>query len=363
MADVDPLSLGGSVQGDAFTGTFATDNSLWLKVFGGEVLAAFEMAIEVTPRIQSRTISSGKSATFPVHGRAHARSHVPGEDILDAGNTSTDYVDAGASGLPQTWASGTSTKYLSFLGSNEKVININDMQIASVFIDDLDEAKAHYDLREIYTKELGRSLARRVDNLSCRAIAAAAAGTAGAGMPMRGGQSVTDANIATQSDVLVSGIITAVQKLDEYDIPAEERMIILDPARYYLLLRAAGGAVGTGQSYAALLSQDYSLGNGDFAEGRVLMVAGCPVVTSNNTGFGVDWSQAAGGLYNTDLNIDMSNYVGLVAHKSAAGMVKLRDITMESDYMVSHQGHLFVSKLACGVGALRTDAAVSLATP
>ena len=358
MTDASPLSLGGSVQGDAFTGTFATDNSLWLKVFGGEVLAAFEMAIEVAPRIQSRTISSGKSATFPVHGRAHARSHVPGESILDATNQSTDYVDAGGSGLPQTWASGTATEYLSFLGSNEKVININDMQIASVFIDDLDEAKAHYDLREIYTKELGRSLARRVDNLSCRAIAAAAA--AAAANPMRGGQSVQDANIATQSDVLVSGIITAVQKLDEYDIPAEERMIILDPARYYLLLRAAGGAVGTGQSYAALLSRDYSMGNGDFAEGRVLMVAGCPVVTSNNTGFGVDWTQAQGGLYNTALNIDMTKYVGLVAHKSAAGMVKLRDITMESDYMVSHQGHLFVSKLACGVSDLRSDAAVSL---
>ncbi len=62
MTDVSPLSLGGSKAGESFTGTFTTDNELWLKVFGGEVMAAFEKAIQISPRLTTRTITSGKSA-------------------------------------------------------------------------------------------------------------------------------------------------------------------------------------------------------------------------------------------------------------------------------------------------------------
>ena len=176
---------------------------------------------------------------------------------------------------------------------------------------------------------------------------------------MRGGQSVTDANIATQADVTASSIITAAQLLDEYDVPSDERFCVLPPSMYYLLLRAAGG-IGSTDSYAALLSQDYSMGNGDFAEGRVLMVAGIPVVVTNNGGFGTDFTTTEAGQYNTDLGIDMTSVHGVVAHKSAAGMAKLKDLQVESEYMIQNQGNLFVAKMAAGIAPLRSDAAVKL---
>lgn len=367
MTNSSPLSLGGSQTGNAFTGTFATDNENWLKVFGGEVLAAFEKAIEISPKLTTRTISSGKSATFPITGRANARNHVPGEDILAAANVSVQYQDAIAAGgdtdgRPQDWTSTNAAKYLSNLGASERVININDLMIASVFIDDLDEVKAYYDLRSTYTVELGRALARKMDNLCARSLFAAAGGVTATGA-MRAGQTISDGNMLTQADVMASSIMGAAQKLDEYDIPKEDRMCILNPAGYYLLLRAAGGA-GTGaDSYAALLSQDYSMGNGDFAEGRVLMVGGIPVVVSNNAGFGVNFAAVTeGGQNNLDLNVDMTNAAGIVAHKSATGILKLKDLQLEHEYMIQNQGNLFVSKLACGVAPLRTDGAIKLVT-
>lgn len=288
--------------------------------------------------------------------------HKAGEDILDSTNTAQAYQDASSvgttqDGRPQDWTSNAAAQYLSNLGANEQVININDLMVASVFIDDLDEVKAHYDLRSTYTVELGRALARKLDNLSARALFAGAGGT-GAGA-MRAGQQILDSNMLTQADVMASSIIGAAQKLDEYDVPVEERFAILSPAGYYLLLRAAGG-IGT-DSYAALLSTDYSMGNGDFAEGRVLMVAGIPVVVSNNAGFGVNFGTGDFGEQNS-LTGDMRFVAGLVGHKSAAGILKLKDLQLEHEYMIQNQGNLFVSKLACGVAPLRTDAVVKLIT-
>ena len=52
--------------------------------------------------------------------------------------------------------------------------------------------------------------------------------------------------------------------------------------------------------------------------------------------------------------------MGLVFHRSSVGMVKLRDITMESEYIIERQGTLMVAKLATGMGALRNDAAIAI---
>ena len=77
MTNVSPLSLGGAAgaNSDAFTGDVAVDKALFLRVFGGEVLTAFEKAIEVSPRIMQRTISYGKSASYPIHGQCGFLPH------------------------------------------------------------------------------------------------------------------------------------------------------------------------------------------------------------------------------------------------------------------------------------------------
>ena len=67
-----------SVQSMLAGGAFATDNALFLKVFANEVLNAFEESNVMKELHTVRTISSGKSAQFPVTGIATAKYHTPG---------------------------------------------------------------------------------------------------------------------------------------------------------------------------------------------------------------------------------------------------------------------------------------------
>ena len=130
MTNVSPLSLAGATNpntGAFVANTPATSKELFLRLFGGEVLSAFEKQLEVAPRIMTRTIPHGKSCSFPVHGRAIARHHVPGDDILSAANTTTAlYYDTSSTldgaGRPIPYEVGDSIKYLSNLGSEQKLI-------------------------------------------------------------------------------------------------------------------------------------------------------------------------------------------------------------------------------------------------
>ena len=81
-----------------------------------------------------RSISSGKSATFPVIGTTSASYHTVGNEIT-----------------------GTQVKH------NEKIINIDDLLLSSAFLSNLEEAKNHYDVRSVYSSEMGRALANKVD--------------------------------------------------------------------------------------------------------------------------------------------------------------------------------------------------------
>ena len=59
-----------------------TEDALFLKVFAGEVLTSFDRASKTGGAEMVRSISSGKSATFPVMGRIDAAYHVAGAEIL-----------------------------------------------------------------------------------------------------------------------------------------------------------------------------------------------------------------------------------------------------------------------------------------
>jgi len=61
MSNATPSRLGQiNVAGDA--------NALFLKVFSGEVLSAFERENQMLGMTMTRSITSGKSAQFPVTG-------------------------------------------------------------------------------------------------------------------------------------------------------------------------------------------------------------------------------------------------------------------------------------------------------
>ena len=153
------------------------DNALFLKLFSGEVLAAFAKQNKMLPMTSVRSISQGKSAQFPVFGRAaSAEYHTPGNEI-------TGQV----------------------IQQNEKIITIDDLLISHSFISELDEAKAHFDYRSIYSKEMGEALANKIDQHLLQLIVLAArssATTNGTGS----GNVITDADANTNATSLISSI-------------------------------------------------------------------------------------------------------------------------------------------------------------
>ena len=245
---------------------------------------------------------------------------------------------------------------------NEKVINIDDLLIAQTFVANIDELMNHYDVRSIYASELGKALAKRYDQNVAKTIAnASRASTTLTGGS--GGTVLTLANGNTASsdvtgDELAAAIYDIAQAFDERDIPKTDRFVVLPPAEYYKLPESATRTIST----------DFNPGgNGSFASGTVLQVAGMPVIMSNNISQenkppGGSDANELGGSNNTYAGDD-SKTIGLVFHKSAVGTVKLLDLQTEmsgQDYSVMYQGTLMVAKYALGHGILRPEAAATI---
>ena len=237
-----------------------------------------------------RTISSGKSAQFPVVGTNSTSYHTPGNEIT-----------------------GTSVNH------SEKTIAIDDLLISNAFLANIDEAKNHYDVRSIYTSEMGRALANKVDQhlLQLSVLAAQASATITGG---DAGTQITDADAKTNAASLITSIFECAQALDEHDVPSEDRFCVVPPSTYYALVQND-----------KILNRDFGAeGNGAYVDGTVIKVAGINIVKSNTavTAF-TDQSSAISGTNNT-YNVDASNVAAVVFHKSAIGTVKLMDLAMES---------------------------------
>jgi len=294
-------------------------NDLFLKVFSGEVLATFGRENQMLNMTTVRTISSGKSAQFPVTGTIASGYHTVGNEIV-----------------------GTQVKH------NEKIINIDDMLLAHAFLAEIDELKNHYDVRSIYSKEMGQALAKKVDQhlLQLIVLASAGASTITGG---NGGSNVIDADCKTNATSMVASIFEAVQKLDEKDVPTSDRYCVVTPDIYYQL-----------SNIDKLVSRDFSSNNGDFAKGQVVMVGGVRIVKSNTavTAF-TDQSSAISGTNNT-YNVDAQHVGAVVFHKSAIGSVKLKDLVLENTYDPRRLGNLMTARLAMGSGILRPESAVRI---
>jgi len=297
-------------------------NALFLKVWSGEVLATFQRENKMLGMTNVRTISSGKSAQFPVIGTTSASYHTPGNEIV-----------------------GTSVKHA------EKTINIDDLLVSSAFIANIDEAKNHYDVRSTYTSEMGRALANTVDKnlLQLAVLSAQASATITGGS---GGTQITDADANTNATSLIASIFECAQALDEKDVPSEDRFCVVKPDVYYQIVQND-----------KILNRDFGAnGNGVYSDGTVIKVAGINIVKSNTavTAF-ADNSSAVSGTNNT-YNVDAQFVVATVFHKSAIGTVKLMDLGMESEYDLRRQGSLMVAKMALGHGILRPESASLIKT-
>lgn len=286
-------------------GGASNDRELFLKVFAGEVLTAFNTNNIAMPLHRVRTISSGSSAQFPLTGTAATATLAAGNEVNP-----------------------------SAINHSQKVVNINDLLTSSVFIAKIDEAMNHYDVRSIYSTEIGTALAKAADVAIFSAIEAATDDTA----QYAQGSNLNNADVeiagtgsASTGTNVADAIFESLQTLDEKNVTGE-RYVVLDAATYYTLFK------GTVSNLAGVMSSDFGSG-GNLATGQVPNIGGAKVFMSNNLPSGAK---------------------GLVFTKDAAATVKLLDLSVESEYQVSKQGTLMVARYAMGHSSLRPECAVKL---
>lgn len=313
-----PLTLSrlGQIKG---TGS---DSALFLTQAAGEILSAFNLVNQFLPRQMVRTISTGKSATFPVVGTTAAKFHVPGEGT---------HENAGA------------------FQHNEQVINIDDLLYANVIVDNLDELKNHYDVRSEYTKQLGESLAKANDTRSAIQIARAARQAALVSGQNGGTILKAGATVGTAASVMVATLFAAQAALDEKGVPEKDRFAAISPSMYYAIIQATDA-----------LNKDWG-GQGSYAEGTVRMVGGLELVKTANVP-STNIAAATSGERNTYTG-DFSKTKALVWQKGAVGTVKLMDLNVQTtgeDFKAMYQGDMILARQAQGTGILQPACAVEI---
>ena len=364
---VQPSRLG------AINAAGGDENALFLKVFAGEVLTTFEENNAMMPLHRVRTITSGKSAQFPVTGVAAAKYHTPGESLF-----TQEFDDASDT-------TGTN-KYLSQVKHNERIIHIDGVLTASSFLSDIDEAKNHYEVRSIYSTEIGRQLAYTADRNLIRTVIAGARSTTdrfgattadgastyggavinmgttdGGGNEVITATKVADGAAATGA-TLVSGLFLAAELMDSKNVPDHGRYCLLPPSEYYKLVNENQDAI----------NRDFNPeGNGSIAAGEILSVAGIRILKSNHvpqaaassTEIHADASVATdvfGGSGVGYGNTSFAETKGIIFQSEGVGTVKLMDLSMESEYFMDRLGTLLMAKYAMGHGILREEACMEL---
>ena len=325
MANATPVSQG-------LVNASGTEDALFLKVFAGEVLTSFDRASVTNGAEMVRSICNGKSATFPVMGRTTAAYHTPGAEILG-----------------------------SDVNHNEKVITINDLLLSSVFLSNIEEAKNHWDVRSAYSMEIGRALAFQKDKHILQTIGQASLASANVGdTGYAAGTTITNTGIAsataaTAANAVIDALFDAAKQMDANFIPKEGRKAFIRLEEYYKI------ANGTN-----VVNVDFS-GQGSIAEGKVVKVAGIELIPTphfidGNIAAANDQTAPSGksATIADPQAVNLTNYVCLVSHPSAAGTVKLMDLAVESEYDIRRQGTLMVAKYAMGHGVLRPEAAIGI---
>jgi len=395
---------------NATTGSTGQGRALFLKLYAGEVLTAFQSKNIMMPLHRVRTISKGKSAQFPMTGKYRdAGYHTPGKEIVP-----------------------TAAK------QGERIVSIDDLLVNAQFIPNIDEAMSHYDIRSIYTQEAGFGLGKVADQnilrLAIKGALCESATMAGltAGAPMIQEYSsfadedftqnvVIGATAGATSDIaksrepqsIAQAIMDAKRILQNADVPGEP-FVVLNNDTYFDMFKVSGS---NPLNDLVIFNRDIG-GTGSPMTGAVPQILGMPVYVTNHLGsFSVGtttWNSAlwtiagnvgqhktgttawgsdqpllgesfrttqydtgstdhnawttevtnnnatAGTRITARISAVAQRVIGLVMTMDAVATCKLMDLSVESEYQINRQGTLMVSKYAMGHNVLRPACAVAL---
>lgn len=316
------------------SGQTADNRALFLDVFGGEVLTAFDLATVTLDKHMVKSVSGGaKSYRFPKTWKASAEYHTPGTELL--GN---DFQ------------------------TGELTINVDDILVSHYAITDIDRILSHFDMRSIITKEMGSALAKVFDKNVFRQIVKAARDTGSS--PFPGGTRKADGALAADGNGKYSGIdwIDAIRSanLDLFnkDVPEDMPRYLAVKAEVFDAIKYAKDSTGQ----YLVLDRDFQAPNtagGVTGRGDYLNIDGVTIIKSRNIPNADETAEA--GVYEKYRG-DYTNTLGVMWTPQSVATVKLMDIALETERDVRRLEDFMVAKLFVGHGTLRPEMAVEFAS-
>ena len=227
---------------------------------------------------------------------------------------------------------------------SEVTVSINNHYEYSRLIEDIVEAQALSSLRQFYTDDAGYALGKQVDTdlIKLGRIAQGGANTAAYTKGYIGGDGSTlyvaaNNNASALTD---AGIRRAIQRLDDSDVPMDNRFFIIPPSSRNTLM---GLARYTEQAFVGEVGSANTIRNGEIGN-----LYGMPVFVSANADT-TSGSTAA--------------RTCLMAHKDAMVLVEQVGVRSQTQYKQEYLGTLFTADTLYGVAELRDYASVALVVP
>jgi len=235
---------------------------------------------------------------------------------------------------------------------NEVLVSINKHYEYSRLIEDIVEAQALSSLRAFYTDDAGYALAKQVDTDLIRLGRQANGATVGTddyatsntatkafiGSNGTTAYNSTSSNAAALTD---AAIRRTIQRLDDSDVPMDNRFFIVPPSSRNTLM---GLARFTEQAFVGEQGANNTIRNGNIGD-----VYGVQVYVSTNADSGAGNSGA--------------DRICLMGHKDAYILVEQQGVRAQTQYKQEYLGTLFTADTLYGVAELRDYSSVALAVP
>ena len=219
----------------------------------------------------------------------------------------------------------------------------------SVLIEDITEVQALSSLRKFYTDDAGYSLAKQVDTDIVTLWEALQGGTVGGDNAASWetayigstGNTLYTGLSSNAADITDAGIRALLLKLDDADVPMDNRSLVIPPI-------AANDMLGINR-----FTEQQFIGSGDAIKtGKIGQIYGVDIYISSNC---PTTTQSGGG--------GASDRAGVLMHKDAFALAEQVGVRSQTQYQQQYLGDLFTSDTIYGVGELRNNAGVAFIVP
>ena len=299
------------------------------EIWSDEIVAAYQKNLVLANLVKKMSMAGKKGDTIhvpkPVRGDAHAKAE----------NTAVTVQNA---------------------TEGEVQISIDKHFEYSRLIEDITDVQALSSLRQFYTEDAGYALAKQVDtDLHSLATGLGSAGTSSTTYANNGGTFFVDnsasgalttyaVDTVTTADVFTdAGFRAIIQKLDDADVPMENRCFVIPPS-----------VRNTIMGIDRYVSSDF-VNNGQVTNGQIGQLYGIDVFVSTNCPV-VETAAA-----NSASTVDSLG--ALLIQKDAIVMAEQLGVRSQTQYKQEFLANLFTSDTLYGCNVLRPESGVTLVVP